>query len=198
MKFCPDCGAKLDDGVIYCPNCGNNLGGKKSNVDSSSKSGLDALKIIETILSKPKLIVVIVVVLLVVGLMVFGSNGGESNQEYSKDNSYQKAIGGIIFNIPDGFEESYHSGPFDDGSETVDFKSDDYDDLEISVSPKYNVDLNSKYIKAKTSKNIGGMDGILVFYDSNRVAFYFDSGDCTVRLNSNSPDYNKLFGTVLT
>ena len=134
----------------------------------------------------PKLSIVILLIIVVFLALVF--MGGNSNQGYSENGGYEKNIFGVPFHIPEGFEESYHTGPFSSG-EVVDFQSDDYDDLEIDVSPQYNPNLNSKHVKAKMQKNIDGKEGTLVFYDSNRVSFYYNDAGNTIKLNTNSPDH---------
>lgn len=141
--------------------------------------------------SKPKIILIgLIIIIIIFVALSFSSNDNTS------DSGYEVEIFEVKFNIPEEFEESYHAGSFSSG-ETVDFQSADYDDLEISVSPYYNVDLNSNHVTAKYSKNIDGIDGTLVFYDSNRISFYYEYGDYLIKLNTNSPDYEDLFSFVI-
>lgn len=189
---CPNCGAILSEDTKFCTTCGNDV---SSIHKSKSSSSLDKSpsNILDFILSKPKLIAVIVIIFIVfLALIMMGGN----SDGYSDNGGYVTEIFGVSFHIPDGFEESYHSGPFSSG-ETVDFKSDDYDDLEIEVSPAYNVNLNSNHVKVKTQKNIGGKDGTLVYYDSNRVSFYYEDNGYTIKLNTNSPNHDELFDSVI-
>lgn len=186
---CPNCGANLEKGAKFCPNCGNSI-----NISNNSPSSSN---IVDTVLSRPKLVIVaLIVVIVIFAMLIFTSNGDSSNQKFSSDGGYDVEIFGVAFHIPEGFKESYHTGPFSNG-ETVDFESDDYDDLEIDVSPYRNVNLNSNHVKVKSSKNIDGMDGTIVFYDSNRVSFYYRYGDYLIKLNTNSPDYEELFSSVI-
>ncbi len=154
-------------------------------------------ELISFFLKNPKIIAAIMILIVIVlVLTMFGGGNSNSDLDYSNTNYYEKNIFGVTFHIPEGFKESYHSGPSSSG-ETVDFQSEEYDDLEIEVSPYYNVNLNSKHVKVKYSKNIGGMDGTLVFYDSNRVSFYYKYGDYLIKLNTNSPDHDELFAHVI-
>lgn len=157
---------------------------------------MDSLdELFKLILKRPKLTIIVLIVIIVVLALLIGG-GGNSDQDYSNSNYYEMNIFGVLFHIPEGFEESYHMGPSSSG-ETVDFQSNGYDDLEIEVSPYYNVNLNSNHIKVKYSKNIDGIDGTLVFYDSNRVSFYYQYGNYLIKLNSNSPDYEDIFSRVI-
>lgn len=190
---CPNCGANLSNDAKFCTNCGNNIGNNnKKTHKSSNSSGTSG--IINTLLSKPKLILVILIVIIIAGAVLSGF-GNSSGSNYS-NGGYDMEIFNLAFHIPGGFEESYHTGPFSSG-ETVDFKSNDYDDLEISVSPQRSLNLNSNHIKTKYTTTIDGREGTLVFYDSNRVSFYYYEGNYLVKLNTNSPQYKDLFAAVI-
>ena len=191
---CSNCGADVKNNSNFCPECGNNVSSKNNASKKSSDLDSSLSNILDFISSKPKLLGIVLIVLVVLIALMMMGNG--SNQGYSDDGGYIMDVFGVSFHIPEGFEESYHAGPFSSG-ETVDFKSNDYDDLEIDVSPAYNVDLNSNHVKAKLQKNIDGIDGTLVFYDSNRVSFYYEYDGYTIKLNSNSPDYEDLFSSVI-
>lgn len=190
---CPNCGASLNNNSNFCTKCGNRI---ENNTKVNNAGNSSAVSdIVNTLLSKPKLIILILIVLVVAGV-IFSGFGGSSDSGYSKNGGYDMDVFGLSFHIPEGFEESYHSGPFNDG-ETVDFKSDDYDDLEIDVSTDRSLNLNSNYITAKLTKTIAGKEGTVAFYDSNRVSFYYFEGDCRVKLNTNSPEYEELFASVI-
>ena len=188
---CPNCGTNISNDTKFCPNCGKAL----ESVKVSSKSNINSKNIFDMFLAKPKIVfLVFIVIILIIAFMLVGGNN--SDQDFSESRGYIVNIFGVSFQIPEEFKESYHSGPFSSG-ETVDFDSGDYDNLEITVSPYYNVNLNSNHVKVKYSKNIDGVDGTLVFYDSNRISFYYKYGDYLVKLNSNSPDYEELFAFVI-
>lgn len=190
---CPNCGSNIGKGSKFCPNCGASVEFVKPDnpVNNNSNSPSDVLN---SILAKPKLAaLILIVIVVIVAFMLVGSG---SDEQSSYGGGYDMEIYGVKFHIPEGFEETYHAGPFSNG-ETVDFRSDDYDDLEIDVSPYYNVNLNSNHVKVKYSKNIDGVDGTIVFYDSNRISFYYEHDGYLIKLNTNSPHYEDLFSSVI-
>lgn len=149
---CPNCGADLDKNTKFCPKCGNAIISPMDNNLKGNSSNFDFREVINMILKKPKLLAIVGVALILI-LAFAVMTGGESNQGYSSNGGYITEIFGLSFHIPEGFEESYHSGPFSSG-ETVDYQSGDYDDLEIEVSPQYSVNLNSNHVKVKTQKTL--------------------------------------------
>lgn len=71
MKFCPNCGAKLDEDSIFCASCGNKV---KNNTNSKSTFS-NKNDIFTKMLSKPKLIILIIILIIaLIGVSFLASN----------------------------------------------------------------------------------------------------------------------------
>ena len=47
MPFCPNCGAKLDDGVKFCPNCGQAVNGQSQPAQSAVSEEIEAIAVFD-------------------------------------------------------------------------------------------------------------------------------------------------------
>lgn len=194
MPFCNKCGEELDSDEEFCHNCGaksKNYKGTDKTTKTANKSNL-----IDTIIAKPKLLLLLIVAIIVVGgIIALTSNNSSSDGNYVGEN--EVVIYGIPFNIPNGFEESYHSGPSNYG-ETVDFTNNNTQEgFEIDVSTFQDLDLTGKHIKDKLNQNINGKEGVLVFYDSGGVVYYYYEGNYLVRIHVDTIHYNNLLEAII-
>lgn len=194
MPFCNKCGEELDSDEEYCHNCGAKSK-KYEGTDKTIKT-TNKLNLINTIISKPKLILLLIVVIIIVGgSIALISNNSSSDGNYV--GGHAVSIYGIPFNIPNGFEESYHTGPSSYG-ETVHFTNKNTQEgFEISVSTFKDLDLTGKHIKDKLNQNINGKKGVLVFYDTGGVAYFYHEGNYLVRIQVDTTHYNKLLEAII-
>jgi hypothetical protein len=174
---CPNCGANVAKGAQFCPNCGNSLKFAKETDSTFNRPNNNSLfqDAINTILAKPKLIILVLVVIIVIfGIgSIFNSDGGTSS-----NGGFDTTVYGLNFHIPEGYVESSRSDLTN--GEFADFKDDGYI-IEISVSGDRNFK-ESKYIDSKVDMTINNKQGTLYQYKySNGVAFvYHDNGNLVV------------------
>lgn len=100
MSFCVKCGTEINDGVKFCPNCGNVVGevapikeaDKADELKDNSKSKGKKEK------KKKKIFPIIVIAVVAIGLIALIGGKGEAPEEPITYTDYNQ--GGIIFSIP--------------------------------------------------------------------------------------------------
>ena len=143
-------------------------------------------KIVNSILKRPKLIILILgIIIVILGMnALFNSNG--SDEGTSNGDVYSTTVYGMNFNIPAKYKESdrsmYTNGEF------ADFSKDGWT-IEISVSTDTDFK-QSEYVKSSFSKTINGKQGTIYSYNSGHMSFvYFDNG---YRVVIRDADFNEL------
>ena len=206
MKFCPNCGEKLEDDSKFCANCGNsvsdNINDKTIINKTSNKSISD---IINPILERPKILLLIIVVLILfIGInAIFNSSSNFSSSSDFSSSSSSNIFGGgqditvygVNFHIPEGFKyyelagnpekETQFSLASPDGTRKIAY-------IHIKVS-----DITSAYSAEKSSGNskvtINGKECYLsVPHGETGIVFCaYDTNGKTVQLNvPKSYNYN--------
>ena len=143
-------------------------------------------KIVNSILKRPKLIILILgIIIVILGMnALFNSNG--SDEGTSNGDVYSTTVYGMNFNIPAKYKESdrsmYTNGEF------ADFSKDGWT-IEISVSTDTDFK-QSEYVKSSFSKTINGKQGTIYSYNFGHMSFvYFDNG---YRVVIRDADFNEL------
>lgn len=184
-SYCSNCGAKLDDNSKFCSECGKHTDVNINNVINN----FDIQKIVNSILKRPKLIILILgIIIVILGMnALFNSNGSDLGT--SNGDVYSATVYGMNFNIPAKYKESYRS-KFSNG-ESADF-SDSGWTIEISVSTDTDFQ-PSKYVESSFSKTINGKQGKIYSYKSGHMSFvYFDNGYRVVIRDANFDELKKI------
>lgn len=159
-RFCENCGHEVHDGEKFCQNCGSKIETANNVVNNSNGANINKGGS-NTILC---IIGVIVVIIILFGVISIFSGGNEYVSEVT--------VGGVDFNIPEGFIEdkslsnektSNYKKNTDSTGEVRCFKNRD-DFIYIMVH-----DTNKKRLSIVDSKyqrrtNIDGKTGILAGY----------------------------------
>ena len=181
MKYCPNCGEKLDGDSNFCDNCGNQVSDNINDKPNSNNSRKSISDIIDPILARPKLLLLIIIVLVViigVGFMLF------SNSNSNISGGHEITVDGVNFHIPEGFKqyslpgtstktESQFALYSSDGRKAVAYihikVSDNISpssELAKTLSTKNKVTINGK----ECSLRQGGDSVSCAYYDSNNKA----------------------------
>ena len=117
MKYCPNCGEKLDDDSNFCDNCGNQVSDNindKSNINKVSNKSIS--DILNPILERPKLLLLIIIVLIfIIGISFIFNSNSDSNTFGGQEIT----VNGVNFHIPEGF--TYYSLPGSSTKTDADF-----------------------------------------------------------------------------
>ena len=127
--FCEKCGAKIPDGVKFCPGCGQkvlNITKVKSSVVSSNPSSIDSISDKWNSFSTGKKIVSIIV-LCCIGLFVIGLIGSVLSPDANTSSSYY-----------DSDSDSYDSDSYDSDSYDSDVSESSSSDSDYSYSSSSN------------------------------------------------------------
>ncbi len=110
MKFCPNCGNKLDDGSDFCSNCGNKINNTSSNESKQTK-----FEAPNSLMSKPKVIIIAIAVIIVLAA-IFLIGGAFSNELVDVTSIsmsmgyYDTPFGGAIASATNGNYQNYQVG----------------------------------------------------------------------------------------
>ena len=193
MKYCPNCGKKIDGDSNFCDNCGNQVSDNINDKPNSNNSHKSISDIINPILARPKLLLVIIIVLIVImGVnFIFNSNSVSNSDSNSVSNSVSNSgsnifggqeinVYGVNFHIPDGF--TYYSLPgtstktesqfalySSDGKKALAFIHIKVSDTSSAYSAEKSYTANSKMtINGKECYvNTGSSSSVFCAYDTN-------------------------------
>ena len=129
------------------PNCGvksKKYKGPDNIAETTNKSNL-----IVTVLSKPKLLLLVVaVIIFVCGVISLTSNNFSAEGNYVWG-WHEVSIYRIPFNIPNGFEETKHEGSSTYWETVYFYNKNTQEEFSIRVFTDINLDLSGKHIKSK-------------------------------------------------
>lgn len=111
MKFCPNCGNKLDDASDFCSNCGNKMNNNSSNESKQTK--FEAPNNSNSLMSKPIIIAIAVIIVLAAIFLIGGASSNELVDVTSIDMSlgyYDTPFGQGIASATNGNYQDYQVG----------------------------------------------------------------------------------------
>lgn len=183
MKYCPNCGEKLDGDSNFCDNCGNQVSDNINDKPNSNNSRKSISDILNPILERPKLLLLIIIVLIfIMGISFIFNSNSDSNtfagQEITLD--------GVNFHIPEGF--TYYSHPdtskeqeslfalySDDGKQPLEFIR-----IKVSDITPYR---SAEKLSANTKLTINGKECYLYCFGESDVYCAYNSNDKLVQLS---------------
>ena len=167
--YCSHCGAELDGNSQFCQECG-----KSTEITvNNSTNNFDIQNIVDSILKRPKLIILTLLAIIVVFGVSLLFNSNPHSDLLTTGETYDTMVYGMPFHIPKGYEEDVR-GEFTNG-EFADFSKSAWT-IEISVSTDSNFK-KSQYVKSSFTKVVNGKQGTVYTYNHGHMAFvYFDNG----------------------
>lgn len=185
-SYCSNCGAKLDTDSQFCSECGKTTEVSANN--STNNSNIQ--NVVNSILNRPKLIILILgVVIVILGMgLLFNSN---NNHDLDMPNGevYDTVVYGMQFHVPSGYEET-NRADFTNG-EYADFSKDGWT-IEISVS-KNSYFKKSQYVQSSYSKTVNGKQGTVYNYKFGHSSFvYFENGYRVVIRDANYKELEEI------
>ena len=194
MKFCPNCGEKLEDDSKFCANCGNSVSDNvndKTNINKTNNKSIS--DIINPILERPKILLLIIVVLILfIGISsIFNSSSNFSSSSSSSSNIFgggqDITVYGVNFHIPEGFKhyelagnperETQFSLSSPDGKRNIAY-------IHIKVSDTSSAYSAEKSTIANSKMTINGKDCYVNIPSNDGDVFCaYDTNGKTVQLN---------------
>lgn len=187
MKYCPNCGNKLDNDSIFCDNCGNSvLDNKNDKSNTNNISNKSISDILNPILERPKLLLLIIIVLIfIIGIIfIFNSNSDSLNTFGGQE----VTVNGVNFHIPEGFESNQLVGSNSKTDADFVLRSDDgkmaLAFIHIRVSDNISPSSTLAQDLSVTNEVINGKECVVRMNGDDAVfCAYYDSDDKAVQLN---------------